>query len=115
MIRALASCGRQDRRFFLRALLRGRRPASLMPDLLWLADFVGLAGSAPAFRKSIATASLLECFRAHKCTRGCIARNTHCRALRSECRKWGESGHSLRAERRSFIMGLAYGSVPRPR
>src|SRR5580704_11780784 len=59
MIRALASCGRQDRRFSLRALPRGRRSASLMPDLLWLADFVGLAGSAPAFQKSIATASLL--------------------------------------------------------
>jgi hypothetical protein len=70
-----------------------------MLDLFWFADFVGLAGSAPAFRKSIAAASLLECFRAHKCTRGCIARNTHCRALRPECRKWGDRGQSMEQHR----------------
>src|ERR1700691_951382 len=43
MIWALASCGPQDHRFFLRAPLRGRRAASLPPDLLRLVDFVRLA------------------------------------------------------------------------
>jgi hypothetical protein len=95
MIRALASCDRQDRRFFPRALHRGRRPASRMPDLLWLADFVGLAS--PVQRPLFANLSPLRACWSVPCTQvhaRLIARNTHCRALRPECRKWGESGRS---------------------